>query len=148
MSKLHVSHEALTFEEADGQRVTIKLTDLFGRESQQQPTDTHGLLLWALFFQMVELNHRLGTYDNEKHEGVGIAGMLAQVTLSGIETSQKVGQLVTKFEDMQARNDAAQAAQRSPAELLADAMTVMSAAGFTMPSATEAESGNGSGGGA
>jgi hypothetical protein len=146
MSKLHVSHEALTFEEADGSRQVVKLTDFYAHPDQAP--DRHGLLLWALFFQLVELNHRLGTYNSEKREGVGLSGMLAQVMASGIETSAKVGQLVTKFEDAEARNAAVMASQRSPTEMLGEAMAAMSAAGFTMPSAAPAESGNGSDGGA
>ncbi len=70
---MKVSHDAIVFQNEAGEDVAeISLRRLAKRKDQT------GLLLWGVFFQLVELNGRLGTIDLEAGKASGLVGIGAQ----------------------------------------------------------------------
>ncbi len=119
----HVSPEQITFENAAGERTIIKLSSLTG--SGPQPKDRNGLLLWGVFYQLVELNQRLGTYNQEAKTGAGMTGLLAQVRVSNLETSERLGKLLEVMERVASQAVAAQANAPDPQKMMTDAINMM-----------------------
>ena len=142
-----VSAEQLVFENAAGERTIIKLSSLAG--SGPQPKDRQGLLLWGIFYQLVELNQRLGVWNNEARTGTAISGLLAQSAASNIETSEKLGKLVELMEGLATQAATAQANAPSPQAMMTQAMQMMREMGMETPPGgfpvPGASGGNGSG---
>jgi hypothetical protein len=127
----HVSAEQITWENAAGERTVIKLSSLTG--SGPQPKDRNGLLLWGVFYQLVELNQRLGGYDQEGKAGSGMTGLLAQLRVSNLETSDKLGKLLEVMERLESQASAAQSNAQSPQQMMTQALEMVRNLGIETP---------------
>lgn len=111
--------------------------------------DRHGILLWGIFTQLIQINRAFGSYDHKARTGSGLAGMLGQQTISAIETAERVGLMLQAIQDMQAQADQAAAAAPTASSAMGDVLKIMKELGVDVPEQVFAAAGKldaGSGG--
>lgn len=141
MARTHVGPDAITFEDVEGKRTQVKLTDFLGKKA----SDLHGLLLWGIFYQLVEINQRLGSYDHETKHGKGVQGLLAQMTISGVQSAAKLDELLTTMTAIKTQTDSQIANAPTPENAMDQALKLMRAMGMDPTAVTSPAGGNGAG---
>ena len=111
----------IVFEMADGKRRIVRLVDLMKGDQESQP-DSQQLLLWGIFYQLVELNQRTGDVDMEKGEGSGLAAFAAQQTNTLANLGEKLDKLNESMGVLRAR---VEAPPPDTNKIMADAMEMM-----------------------